>query len=390
MAAAIAVFVGRWVSLSVYRGTQMSDTDLQFTPLDTFHRKHGAKMSAFAGYYMPVSYPLGVLKEHEHTRAAASLFDVSHMGQAILSGDNVVAAMESLVPGDIEGLASHGTRYTLLTNDQGGIRDDLMVSRLGDALYVVLNAGCKVENFAYMRERIGDQVEIEDLTNRALLALQGPKASEVLTRFVPSVRHMNFMNIAELNINDIPCLITRSGYTGEDGYEISLPAEDVEDFAQLLIDEDEVELAGLGARDSLRLEAGLCLHGSDIDLTTTPIEAALTWVVNKNRRQAGAFPGAQIIIDQIANRSTKKRVGIKPEGRAPARAGTEITDMDGNPIGAITSGGFGPTIGGPVAMGYVDIEFFKPETPVQLMVRGKAMPARVIKLPFVPHRYFTS
>ena len=368
----------------------MSDTDLQFTPLDTFHRKHGDKMAPFAGYYMPVSYPLGVLKEHEHTRAAAGLFDVSHMGQAILRGDNVVAAMESLVTGDIKGLASHGTRYTLLTNDQGGIRDDLMVSRLGDALYVVVNAGCKVEDFAYMRERIGDQVEIEDLTDRALLALQGPKASEILTRFIPAVRHMNFMNIAELDINNIPCLISRSGYTGEDGYEISLPAEDVEDFAQLLIDEDEVELVGLGARDSLRLEAGLCLHGSDIDLTTTPIEAALTWVVSKNRRHAGAFPGAQIIIDQIANRSTKKRVGIEPEGRAPARAGTKIIDMDGNPIGAITSGGFGPTIGGPVAMGYVDIEFFKPETPVQLMVRGKAMPAQVIKLPFVPHQYFTS
>ena len=368
----------------------MSGTDLQFTPLDALHRKLGAKMASFAGYDMPVSYPLGVLKEHEHTRAAAGLFDVSHMGQAILRGDNVIEAMESLIPGDIQGLPNHGTRYTLLTNDQGGIRDDLMVSRLGDALYVVVNAGCKVEDFAYIRERIGDQVDIEELTDRALLALQGPKASEVLARFIPAVRHMNFMNIAELHINGIPCLITRSGYTGEDGYEISLPAENAEDFTQLLIGEDEVEFAGLGARDSLRLEAGLCLHGSDIDPTTTPIEAALTWVVSKNRRQAGAFPGADIIIDQIANRSIRKRVGIKPEGRAPARAGTEITDMNGNPIGTITSGGFGPTVGGPVAMGYVDIDFFKPETPVQLMVRGKAMPAQVIKLPFVPHRYFTS
>ena len=368
----------------------MTTTDLKFTPLDGLHRKLGAKMLAFAGYDMPISYPFGVLKEHEHTRKSASLFDVSHMGQAILRGENVIATFETLITGDIKGLANHGMRYTLLTNDQGGIRDDLMVSRLGKELYVVVNAGCKVQAFAYMRERIGDQVEIEELTNSALLALQGPKASEVLTRYIPAVQHMKFMDIAELQINNTRCLISRSGYTGEDGYEISLPAEDAKNLALLLYGEDEVEFAGLGARDSLRLEAGLCLHGSDIDSTTTPIEASLIWTIGKSRRQAKAFPGADIIIDQIAHRSSRKRVGIKPEGRALARAGTEITDIDGNVIGIITSGGFGPTFGGPIAMGYVDIKFYEPKTKVQLMIRGKAMPAQIIKLPFVPHSYFIS
>jgi aminomethyltransferase len=368
----------------------MTNADLQFTPLHALHRKLGAKMSAFAGYDMPVSYPLGILKEHEHTRTAASLFDVSHMGQAIIRGDNVVAAFETLISGDIEGLVSYGSRYTLLTNDKGGIRDDLMVSRLGKKLFVVVNAGCKAQDFAYIHEHIGDQVEIEVLTNMALLALQGPKASEVLARHVTTVQHMNFMSIAELHINNIQCLITRSGYTGEDGYEISLPAQDAENLAQLLMGEDEVEFAGLGARDSLRLEAGLCLHGSDIDPTTTPIEASLTWVIGKSRRKEDAFPGANIIIDQIANRPSRKRVGIKPKGRALARAGTKITNLEGNAIGVITSGGFGPTFGGPLAMGYINIEFFKPETQVFLIIRGKAVPAQVIKLPFVPHNYFTS
>lgn len=367
----------------------MSDTTLLKTPLDALHRKLNAKMVGFAGYDMPVSYPLGVMKEHEHTRTAASLFDVSHMGQAMLRGKDVLSALETLVPGDIQSLAHHGTRYTLLTNEQGGIRDDLMVSRLGNVVYAVVNASCKEQDFAYMRERIGDQVEIEELTDRALLALQGPQASEVLARLIPAVRHMLFMSIAELHINEIPCLITRSGYTGEDGYEISLPAEDAEDFAQLLIGENEVTFAGLGARDSLRLEAGLCLYGNDIDETTTPVEAGLTWVIGKSRREEGGFPGDAIILDQIKNKPARKRVGILPDGRAPARAGTEITDMDGNPIGHITSGGFGPTVGGPVAMGYVKTEFSIPETAVQLLVRGKAMPAKTVKLPFVPHQYFT-
>ncbi len=366
----------------------MSDTQLLVTPLDALHRQQGAKMAAFAGYDMPVSYPLGVLKEHQHTREAASLFDVSHMGQVMLRGDGVVDAMESLVPGDIAGLANHGTRYTLLTNDAGGIRDDLMISRLGDDLYLVVNAACKVEDIAYIRQRIGAHIEIEELTDRALIALQGPKAATVLTRYSPAVQHMTFMSIAEIHINGVACLITRSGYTGEDGYEISLPAEAAEDFAQLLLGEEEVILAGLGARDSLRLEAGLCLYGNDIDTTTTPVEATLTWVIGKSRRETGGFPGDRIILDQIVNKPLRKRVGIQPDGRAPARAGTEITDMDGNAIGVITSGGFGPTVGGPVAMGYVKTAFFKPETPVQLMVRGKAMPAKTAKLPFTPHRYY--
>ncbi|NQV99147.1 MAG: glycine cleavage system aminomethyltransferase GcvT [Rhodospirillales bacterium] len=366
----------------------MTETDLLQTPLDALHRQLGAKMVGFAGYAMPVSYPLGVLKEHEHTRQAASVFDVSHMGQLMIRGDDVIGAIEKLVPGDIAGLASHGTRYTLLTNDQGGIRDDLMVSRLGDALYVVVNAACKAQDLAYLRASIGNQVEIEELTDRALLALQGPQAAEVLTRFSPAVQHMNFMSVAEIHFHGTACLVTRSGYTGEDGYEISIPADEAEDFAQLLLGEPEVTFAGLGARDSLRLEAGLCLHGNDIDETTTPVEASLTWVIGKSRRARGGFPGAPIILDQITNKPARKRVGILPEGRAPARAGTEITDMDGTPIGVVTSGGFGPTVGGPVAMGYVKTAFFSPDTPVQLMVRGKALPAKVARLPFTPHRYY--
>lgn len=366
----------------------MSDTDLKLTPLDALHRELGAKMAAFAGYDMPVSYPLGVLKEHEHTREAASIFDVSHMGQVIIRGDDVVGAIEQLVPGDIAGLQNHGTRYTLLTNDQGGIRDDLMVSKLDDALYLVVNAACKETDIAYIRDQIGGQVEIEELTDRALIALQGPKAAEVLTRFAPAVQHMLFMSLAKIHINDIECIITRSGYTGEDGYEISIPADRAEDLVQLLLGESEVTMAGLGARDSLRLEAGLCLYGNDIDETTTPIEATLTWVIGKSRRENGGFPGDKVILDQIINKAPRKRVGIQPDGRAPARAGTEITDMDGNVIGTVTSGGFGPTVGGPVAMGYVETAFFKPETPVQLMVRGKALPAKVVKLPFTPHRYY--
>jgi len=344
-------------------------------------------MAPFAGYDMPVNYGLGVLKEHEHTRRAAALFDVSHMGQARLKGVEAAAALETLVPGDIRRLEAGRTRYTLLTNDAGGILDDLMVTQMGDHLYLVVNAACKESDFAHIRAEIGDRAELEELDDRALIAFQGPKAAEVLARFVPAARHMTFMTASELHINDVSCFVTRSGYTGEDGYEISIPAASVEGIVRLLLGEDEVTVAGLGARDSLRLEAGLCLYGSDIDETTTPVEAALNWVIDKRRREEGGFKGADVILAQLADGVTRKRVGILPEGRAPARAHTEIQSPDGETIGEITSGGFGPSAGGPVAMGYVKKEFAAVDTAVNLMVRGKAMSARVAKTPFVPHRY---
>jgi len=367
--------------------TAPTETEIRTTPLDALHRELGAKMVPFAGYDMPVNYGLGVLKEHEHTRRAAALFDVSHMGQARLKGVEATAALETLVPGDIRKLEAGRTRYTLLTNDRGGILDDLMVTQMGDHLYLVVNAACKEADFAHIRAEIGDRAELEELDDRALIALQGPMAADVLARFVPAARHMTFMTASELHINDVPCFVTRSGYTGEDGYEISIPASAVEGIVRLLLGEDEVTAAGLGARDSLRLEAGLCLYGSDIDETTTPVEAALNWVIDKRRREEGGFMGADVILAQLADGVTRKRVGILPEGRAPARAHTEIQSPDGAVIGEITSGGFGPSAGGPVAMGYVKKEYAAVDTAVNLMVRGKAMAARVAKMPFVPHRY---
>ena len=358
------------------------------TPLDALHRELDAKMVPFAGYDMPVQYPLGVLKEHEQTRASAGLFDVSHMGQAFLKGTDAIAALETLVPGDINGLAADGVRYTLLTNAQGGIIDDLMVSKFEGDLFLVFNAACKEQDIAHITQGVGDRAKFEPIEDRALIALQGPAAANVLARFIPATRHMNFMTIANLRWGGVECIITRSGYTGEDGYEISIPADAAEDICRLLLGEEEVEACGLGARDSLRLEAGLCLYGNDIDQTTTPIEAGLTWVIGKRRREGKGFPGASIIVQQIADKPTKKRVGIRPDGRAPARAGTEITDADGNIVGIITSGGFGPTAGGPVAMGYVPIEMAAPDTEIGLSVRGKILPAKVVKMPIVQHSYY--
>lgn len=364
------------------------EENLQKTPLDALHRELGAKMVPFAGYDMPVSYPLGVLKEHEQTRQRAGLFDVSHMGQAYLKGPHAIEALESLVPGDINGLAADGIRYTLLTNEQGGIIDDLMVSKCSDHLFLVVNAACKERDIAHIKAGVGDRATLEVIEDRALIALQGPAAVDVLARFIPAVRHMSFMTLEALHWGDVACLISRSGYTGEDGYEISIPAEDAEGITRLLLGEEEVEACGLGARDSLRLEAGLCLYGNDIDETTTPVEAGLTWVVGKRRREEKGFPGADIIVQQIADKPTRKRVGIVPDGRAPARAGTEIADGNGNIVGTITSGGFGPTAGHPVAIGYVPIEMAAPGTEIGLSVRGKILPARTAKMPIVPHNYY--
>lgn len=365
------------------------DTPTKTVPLDTLHREMDAKMVPFAGYDMPVQYPAGVMAEHTHTRTSAGLFDVSHMGQVRLHGAHAAEALEKLVPGDISALEAGRTRYTMFTNDEGGILDDLMVTQHGDYLYLVINAACKDADIAHLRAGLSGDCEIEILEDRALLALQGPKASAVMSRYAHAARHMSFMSAEELHIADIPCFITRSGYTGEDGYEISVPLDAAEDLARLLLDEDEVMPVGLGARDSLRLEAGLCLYGNDIDETTTPIEAGLIWTISKRRREQGGFPGDAVIKQQIADGPSKKRMGIKPEGRAPARAHTDITDENGSVIGEITSGGFGPTVGGPVAMGYVATTHAAKDTDVNLLVRGKSLPARVCSTTFVPHNYYT-
>lgn len=342
----------------------------------------------FAGYEMPVQYPGGVLAEHNHTRAKASIFDVSHMGQVRVSGPGAAAAMEAIVPGDIVSLAEGRMRYTMFTNDGAGILDDLMVTNVGDYLFLVVNAACKDADIAHLRDRLPPGLSIDVLDDRSLIALQGPAAAAVMARHAPGSDIMPFMSALPFEIDGSRLAVTRSGYTGEDGYEISIPSDDAVRITEMLLDEAEVELAGLGARDSLRLEAGLCLYGHDIDETTTPVEAALTWSIAKRRRAEGGFPGADIVQRQLAGGVGRKRVGILPDGKAPAREGTEITDAGGAPIGTVTSGGFGPSAGGPVAMGYVDAAHAARDTPVNLMVRGKPRPARIAPMPFVPNRYY--
>ena len=361
--------------------------DLKQTPLTALHRERGAKLVPFASYEMPVQFE-GIIAEHRHTRARASLFDVSHMGQATLAGEDAAAAMETLVPGDIQNLDQGRTRYTLLTNEAGGIVDDLMVTRQADHLYLVFNASRKEIDLNLIGEGADGRARLSEMQDHALMALQGPDAAAVLARLAPDCAAMPFMSAQTLNIGGVPCLTTRSGYSGEDGFEISVLADSAEQTARLLLDEPEVEAAGLGARDTLRLEAGLCLYGNDIDETTTPVEAALSWTIAKARRAGGGFPGAAHILDQLANGVRRKRTGLLPEGKAPVRDHTSITDQDGAPIGEVTSGGFGPSIGGPVAMGYVDIDHAGADQPVTFMVRGKPKPGRTRALPFVAHRYF--
>jgi aminomethyltransferase len=361
---------------------------LKRTPLHSLHLALGAKMVPFAGYEMPLQYPPGILNEHLHTRAQAGLFDVSHMGQLRLAGGDPLKALEALVPGDLLALASRHMRYTLLLNDQGGILDDLMATRFEDGLFLVVNAARKEADFAHLHTRLGRSTTVELLEDRALLALQGPAAATVLSGFCEGIARLGFMTATETTLAGCKCLVTRSGYTGEDGFEISLPAAGAAVVAEMLLAQPEVQPIGLGARDSLRLEAGLCLYGHDIDETTTPIEAALAWTIGKRRRAEGGFPGAAVVLRQLAEGAPRARVGICPDGRAPAREDTPVVNTAGEKIGRVTSGGFGPSTGGPIAMGYVDRGHAVAGAPLALLLRGTARPAHVVRLPFVPHRYY--
>ncbi|KTC20822.1 glycine cleavage system protein T [Pseudomonas putida] len=370
-----------------------TDTLLQ-TPLHALHLELGARMVPFAGYDMPVQYPLGVLKEHLHTREQAGLFDVSHMGQIRLVGADAAKALETLVPVDIIDLPVGMQRYAMFTNEQGGILDDLMVANLGnDELFLVVNAACKDQDLAHLRQHIGTLCQVQPLfEERALLALQGPAAVKVLQRLAPEVADMTFMQFKPVVLLGVDCYVSRSGYTGEDGFEISVPSASAEALARHLLAEPEVAAIGLGARDSLRLEAGLCLYGHDMNADTTPIEASLLWAISKVRRadgsRAGGFPGAAAIFAQQHSGVARKRVGLLPQERTPVREGAEIVDEAGTVVGSICSGGFGPTLGAPVAMGYVDQAHAALDTPLWAIVRGKRVAMKVSKMPFVAQRYY--
>jgi glycine cleavage system T protein (aminomethyltransferase) len=361
---------------------------LRRTPLYDLHVARGARMVAFAGYDMPVQYRTGIIAEHLHVRAEAGLFDVSHMGQIRLHGDAAAGALEALVPSDLQALAPDHMRYTLLLNDAGGILDDLMATRVAGGVMLVVNAAGKDADLAHLRARLDPAVAVEPRFDRALVALQGPAAAAVLARHAAGVERMPFMTGAEMPVAGIVCFVTRSGYTGEDGYEISVAGDQATALAGRLLAEPEVAPIGLGARDTLRLEAGLCLHGHDIDKTTTPVEAALAWTIGRRRRDEGGFPGAAIILRQLAEGPTKRRVGIRPDGRAPAREGTAIIDPAGGPLGTVTSGGYGPSVEAPIAMGYVAARHAAPGSTLSLVVRDVPRPAHVAPLPFVPTSYY--
>lgn len=363
-------------------------TSLRRTPLYDLHVARGARMVPFAGYEMPVQYTTGIIAEHLHTRTKAGLFDVSHMGQIRLRGAAAARALEEMVPGELQALAPRRMRYTLLLNESGGILDDLMVTRLDDGLMLVVNAACKEADLAHLEARLDRAVRIEPQFERGLLALQGPAAAAVLERLAPGIGQAPFMSAADLTVGGIACAITRSGYTGEDGFEISCAPGDAAGLAETLLDQPEVAPIGLGARDTLRLEAGLCLYGHDIDETTTPIEAGLAWTIGKRRRAEGGFPGAAIVLRQLATGPGRRRVGIRPDGRAPAREGTAILDPAGDTVGTVTSGGFVPSVGAPIAMGYVAAGSAAEGAALSLLVRDVPRPAHVATLPFVPTRYY--
>jgi aminomethyltransferase len=373
-------------------------SELKRTPLHALHVARGGKMVPFAGYDMPVQYATGVLREHLHTRSCAGLFDVSHMGQIALrpkSGkvEDAALALERLVPQDILGVAPGRQRYAQFTNGEGGILDDLMVANFGSHLFLVVNAACKADDEAHLRASLSEICVIEPLQNRALLALQGPKAEAVLAKLCPDAAAMRFMDAGSRRVDGIDCHVSRSGYTGEDGFEISVPAEQAEALASALLENSDVLPIGLGARDSLRLEAGLCLYGHDIDTTTTPVEGALEWSIQKSRRhggaRAGGFPGADKILSQLANGAPRRRVGLRPEGRAPVREGAPLfaDAASSQQIGAVTSGGFGPSINAPIAMGYLPSSHATLDSLVFAELRGQRLPLRVAATPFVPNTY---
>ncbi|OYU28439.1 MAG: glycine cleavage system protein T [Burkholderiales bacterium PBB2] len=369
-----------------------SSAPLLKTPLHALHIELGAKMVPFGGYDMPVQYPTGVMAEHKHTRAAAGLFDVSHMGQVRLIGDGAAAALETIVPVDVIDLGLFKQRYALFTNEQGGILDDLMIARRPDDLFVVVNAGCKVQDIAHMQAKIGDKCQVLPLHEQALLALQGPQAVTALSRLNPDVAKLTFMTGGFFNLDGIETFLTRSGYTGEDGFEISVHQDQAVELARKLLAQPEVKPIGLGARDSLRLEAGLCLYGHDIDTGTTPVEASLTWAIQKVRRaggaRAGGYPGAAVVDEQLANGAARKRVGLVSSERMPVREGAKLVNAEGVEIGVVTSGTLGPTVGKPVALAYLAKEFAALGTEVFAIVRDKRTPMTVSSTPFTPNGYY--
>lgn len=369
----------------------MTASTLQQTALHSLHVELGAKMVPFAGYDMPVQYPLGVKKEHLHTRAAAGLFDVSHMGQVRLSGDGVVDALSALLPQDVAGLAESRQRYSLLLNEQGGILDDLMLANRGDDYLAVVNAACKHDDLAWMRRHLPASVTCELLPEQSLLALQGPQARAVLGRLCSDVADMVFMDTGFITIADIPCWVSCSGYTGEDGFEISVADQHAEALARLLLKQDEVEAIGLGARDSLRLESGLCLYGHDMDAQTTPVDASLMWAIPKLRRpdgeKAGGYIGADAVQDALAKGATRRRVLLDIDGRAPVREGANIVDEQSEVVGSVCSGGFGPSVSSPIAMAYIDSGALDSGALLYADVRGKLIPVAVRKAPYITQRY---
>jgi aminomethyltransferase len=367
-------------------------SEIQRTPLYNQHVAMAARMAPFAGYDMPVNYPSGILSEHNWTRNHAGLFDVSHMGQGFIEGpdfESTALALERIVPADILGLAPLQQRYTQLLAEDGGILDDLMVTRMDSEgrFYVVVNAARKAHDFAYFQKHLPQGIALQRRDDLALLALQGPKAEEVLAALDTRARNIAFMHSANLAFSGMAAQVSRSGYSGEDGFEISVAAQDAARLWNLLLQNSEVKPIGLGARDSLRLEAGLCLYGHDMDEATSPVEADLLWSIGKRRRIEGGFIGSARVLAEIAKGVTRKRVGIKPDGRAPAREGTLIRDSSGMEIGRISSGGFGPTVNGPVAMGYVNSNYAQAGLPVQLIVRDKVLAGTIVKLPFVPNKF---
>ena len=372
---------------------QTQDTPLQRTPLYEMHVAAGAKMVPFAGYSMPVQFAQGIIKEHLHTRHSASLFDVSHMGQVELRGADVASALEAVLPVDIQGLPLRQLRYGLLTDEAGGVLDDLMLTRWSDShCSLVVNADCKVADVAYLRSRLPAQIDISLLPDCALLALQGPAARQALAQLLPAAAELHFMRAMSAQLAGFDCVISCSGYTGEDGFEISVAASDAAALAAQLLALDGVAPAGLGSRDSLRLEAGLCLYGHDLSTVTTPVEAGLSWSISSARRtggeRAGGFPGAAVILPQLINGACRRRVGLAVEGRGPVREGAQLLGLSDEPVGRVTSGGFAPTLDAPVAMGYVLSEQAVPGNRLQAVVRGRPRQVTVMKLPFVKQRYY--